>query len=237
MVSTAAEIDNLGLNLKKVQEKFMEWTGDTFKRSYLEDKKNHENMMLLNGKEKMKHLEETINQYHIQSEKNLEVLRQRADEVANLESELRELQITAERLVQRREQTEKNLEGIEHRLKKRKNEITSKEQSSSFKIKQFTKGTEFFKERLGLAFKKVDEDNLQFVFKFIDPNDEEKPFVFTVSITNQGTYSVKNCMPEVKELDEMVQQLNSTNNFSKFVVSMRRRFKDYVTASNKTSTS
>ena len=113
MVSTAAEIDNLGLNLKKVQEKFMEWTGDTFKRSYLEDKKNHENMMLLNGKgmwayvynngytagttarisiiaffpkkkyyyvlhrfllltEKMKHLEETINQYHIQSEKNLE---------------------------------------------------------------------------------------------------------------------------------------------------------------------
>ena len=50
MVSTAAEIDNLGLNLKKVQEKFMEWTGDTFKRSYLEDKKNHENMMLLNGK-------------------------------------------------------------------------------------------------------------------------------------------------------------------------------------------
>ena len=35
-------------------------------------------------------------------------------------------------------------------------EIASKEQSSSFMIKQFTKGTEFFKERLGLAFKKVD---------------------------------------------------------------------------------
>ena len=35
-------------------------------------------------------------------------------------------------------------------------EIASKEQRSSFKIKQFTKGTEFFKERLGLAFKKVD---------------------------------------------------------------------------------
>ena len=33
------------------------------------------------------------------------------------------------------------------------------------------------------------EDNLQFVFKYIDPNDEEKPFVFTVSINNQGIYS------------------------------------------------
>ena len=114
MGSTAVEIGNLGLNLKKVQEKFMEWTGDTFKSSLLEDKKNQENM-LLNGKgilpmfttstqlvqrieyvkiiliafflkktyyyvihgfllltEKMKHLEETINQYHVQSEKNLE---------------------------------------------------------------------------------------------------------------------------------------------------------------------
>ena len=48
------------------------------------------------------------------------VLRQRADEVANLERELRELQITAERLVQRREQTEKHLEDTEHQLKKRR---------------------------------------------------------------------------------------------------------------------
>lgn len=48
------------------------------------------------------------------------VLRQTADEVANLERELRELQITAERLVQRREQTEKYLEDTEHRLKTRK---------------------------------------------------------------------------------------------------------------------
>ena len=54
------------------------------------------------------------------------VLRQRADEVANLERELRELQITAERLVQRRGQTEKNLEDTEHRLKKRKDGTYSK---------------------------------------------------------------------------------------------------------------
>lgn len=42
---------------------------------------------------------------------------------------------------------------------------------------------------LSLSLSLSSEDNLQFVFKYIDPNDEEKPFVFTVSITNQGTYS------------------------------------------------
>jgi len=30
---------------------------------------------------------------------------------------------------------------------------------------------------------------LQFVFKYIDPKDEEKPFVFTVAITAQKKYS------------------------------------------------
>ena len=35
-------------------------------------------------------------------------------------------------------------------------EISAKEQSTSYKIKQFTRGTEYFKERLGLSFKKVD---------------------------------------------------------------------------------
>jgi len=233
MGSTGQELDNLGLNLKKVQEKFMEWTGESFKKSRLEDKENHENI-LLNGKEKMKHLQETINQYHCQSEKNLEVLRQRAEEVANLERELRELQITAKRLVERRNQSQKHFEESECRLQKQQEEISAKEQSTSYKIKQFTKGTEYFKERLGLAFKKVDEENLQFVFKYIDPNEEDKPFVFTVAITNENKYTVKNCMPEVEGLQEMVHQLNTTNNFSKFVISMRRKFKDLVKTSTKT---
>ncbi|KAJ7386642.1 kinetochore-associated Ndc80 complex subunit spc25 [Desmophyllum pertusum] len=211
--TTKEELDNLGLNLKKVQEKFLnEWTGESFRKARLEDKENQENM-LTEGTEKMKHLEETINQYHLQSEKNLEVLRQRAEEVANLERELRELQITAERLVEKRNQNQKHFEETECRLRKQHEEISAKEQSTSYKIKQFTKGTEYFKERLGLSFKKVDEEHLQFVFKYIDPKDEEKPFVFTVAITNQDKYYVKDCMPEVDGLAEMVDKLNSTNNF------------------------
>ena len=33
------------------------------------------------------------------------------------------------------------------------------------------------------------EEHLQFVFKYIDPKDEDKPFVFTVAITNQDKYN------------------------------------------------
>lgn len=44
--TTKEELDNLGLNLKKVQEKFLnEWTGESFRKARLEDKENQENML------------------------------------------------------------------------------------------------------------------------------------------------------------------------------------------------
>ena len=44
--TTNEELENLGLNLKKVQEKFLnEWTGESFRKARLEDKENHENML------------------------------------------------------------------------------------------------------------------------------------------------------------------------------------------------
>ena len=45
-------------------------------------------------------------------------LRQRAEEVANLEKELRALQITAERLMEKKNQNQKHLEQTEGRLQK-----------------------------------------------------------------------------------------------------------------------
>jgi len=48
---------------------------------------------------------------------------------------------------------------------------------------------------------------------------------------------VKNCMPEVQGLEDMVHQLNTTNNFSKFVRSMRKSFKKTVKTPNNTNPS
>lgn len=41
-------------------------------------------------------------------------------------------------------------------------------------------------------------------------------------------FTVKDCMPEIEGLTEMVDKLNTTNNFSMFVIGMRRKFKDLV---------
>ena len=49
------------------------------------------------------------------------------------------------------------------------------------------------------------------------------------------SHTVKNCMPKVQGLEDMVHQLNTTNNFSKFVRSMRKSFKETVKAPNNTN--
>lgn len=45
--TTKEELENLGINLKKVQDKFLnEWTGESFRKTRLEDKENQDNMMI-----------------------------------------------------------------------------------------------------------------------------------------------------------------------------------------------
>lgn len=181
--TTNEELENLGLNLKKIQEKFLnEWTGESFRKARLEDKENHENM--LTGGKGMKSCTFVITEvfpyfvnlnltvffisnskrrWSIWKTKSIDiifkvkkiwkvrnvafkipdllclhlvqnstlflkwsvrvffhsaVLRQRAEEVANLEKELRELQMTAERLVEKRNQKQKHFEQTEGRLQK-----------------------------------------------------------------------------------------------------------------------
>ena len=46
MGSAESELNKLTLNLKKVQEKFLQWTGDSLKKSLLEGKQNHEKNLL-----------------------------------------------------------------------------------------------------------------------------------------------------------------------------------------------
>ncbi|XP_031568128.1 kinetochore protein Spc25-like [Actinia tenebrosa] len=218
------ELQKLEVSLKQVQDKFIgEWKGHF--ETELDKKAEKHKEMLGSGKETIAHLEEELKKYNEDSNKKLEILQQQAEEVASLEKELRELQICATTLLEKKEQEDKILNEKEEHLAKEKQEISAIEDATNFKLKQFIKGTEYFEDRLALTFKKIDEDHLQFVFKCIDPNDWEKAFFFTVSVSSDKQYSVKDCVPEVEDLESMVQELNKTDNFSKFVISMRKKFK------------
>ncbi|KAK3749911.1 hypothetical protein QZH41_017367 [Actinostola sp. cb2023] len=232
------EVNKLASSLKQMQDKFVnDWKGPFEKQLDDKTKEHQENMDC--GKEILTQIEEKISWYNEESNRKLEVLQQQAEEVSSLEKQLKELQIYASTLLEKKEQEQKALKEKETHLERMGKDIQAKEEATNYKLQQFVKGTQFFENRLGLSFKKIDEDfclcqtvsyhpnySLQFVFKFIDPNDWEKAFFFSVSVGEDKCYTVKDCNPPVEGLATMVQELNEKENFSKFVINMRKKFKE-----------
>lgn len=55
-------------------------------------------------------------------------------------------------------------------------------------MKEFQKGTQFYKERLGLEFERDGQSHLSFVFRNIDIDQCSKPFSITFEIDQNDCY-------------------------------------------------
>ncbi|XP_001635865.2 kinetochore protein Spc25 [Nematostella vectensis] len=220
------ELNRLALILQQSQEKFLEWTGEGFRNQIIEQSYQHERE-IKTGKEKIAELEEKIKQYNEETDRKLQAIQQQQSEVEDLEKQLQDLQLSAQVLAEQRDNDKDHLQMLEQQISRENKDIMDKEEAAKAKLEHFQKGSELFRKSLGLEFKKIDDDHLQFVFKYIDPNDWERPFTFTVRIdSNDRSYKVKDCMPEIQDLDKMVEELNSSGHFSKFVYKVRNKFKE-----------
>lgn len=85
----------------------------------------------------------------------------------------------------------------------------------------------YAKEILGLSFQKAPGQKMQVVFRNIDVNSPDDPFVLSVAITDRK-YQVSDCDPPIEDLAELTDKLNETNNFRSFILSVRERFQKLV---------
>jgi len=102
--------------------------------------------------------------------------------------------------------------------------LASKEQ----KLSELDRGCALYRTRLGLAFERVGDERLRLTFTNIDPADPMRSFAFQVFVDGGDKYHVESCEPLVQGMDELLGTLNRDNDFSAFVRSMRRRFKESV---------
>jgi hypothetical protein len=96
------------------------------------------------------------------------------------------------------------------------------------KLNELDKGCALYRGRLGLAFERVGEERLRLTFTNIDPADPMRAFSFQVFVDGGDQYHVESCEPAVSGLDEAIDVLNTGNDFSAFVRTMRKRFKALV---------
>ena len=100
-----------------------------------------------------------------------------------------------------------------------------KQNSLRCKRSELDKGLHSFRQHLGMSFSTAGDDRVRVVFTHIDAANPEREFRFDVSVAEES-YSVENCVPHLPGLPALIADLTATNNFSNFVRSMRRSFKE-----------
>ncbi|OQS00595.1 hypothetical protein ACHHYP_03291 [Achlya hypogyna] len=93
-------------------------------------------------------------------------------------------------------------------------------------VDELMKGIHMY-QKLGLGITEVGENHLGFVFTQIDPSNHDREFSFSLRV-HQDAFVVETCSPEVADVPALLDALNSTNNISFFVRSMRQRFKSLI---------
>ena len=83
---------------------------------------------------------------------------------------------------------------------------------------------------LGLEFQKADGDCMKFVFTQISLEDTSKQYYFTMFVDENDVYQLVDSRPILpRALCSMhLKRLNEDNNIGRFVVSMRKAFKNIV---------
>ena len=100
-----------------------------------------------------------------------------------------------------------------------------RETDARHQLNELARGITFYR-RLGLDFEKISDERLRLVFTAIDASDPERPFSFSMRVTDTDAYEVDDCEPRVAELPALLRALNENNDFSRFVQGMRRAFKE-----------
>jgi len=114
---------------------------------------------------------------------------------------------------------------------KMKTEMQSSESSKRQNLVDVNKLVSMYKDRLGLEFVRVAPHRMRFIFTFIDPEKDDKPYEFQIFIDNENKVHLESSRPILASsfTSPLLQRVNSnpddTTALSCFVVSIRKEFR------------
>ncbi|XP_066302313.1 kinetochore protein Spc25-like [Branchiostoma lanceolatum] len=220
------ELQNLDGNLKQVQETLLnKWTGEGLTKHLAQQKQQHAECMA-QARADISKLEESVDSFRRQAENNKEAIQQRIDQMQTARQDIEKVKMQTEGMSKQEAELRGMIGTSVQQIAKEKELILAQDKVTKQKMEELQKAVVFFKDRLGLKFRKLDGGRLQFSFTLIDAKDPDRAFVFTLKVDSK--YEVVDCDPKVSDLDDLVAKLNATNNLSAFVQTMRKRFKQLV---------
>ncbi|NXY14722.1 SPC25 protein, partial [Atrichornis clamosus] len=156
-------------------------------------------------------------------EYNNEILQQ-SKYIAEKEEQLTEIKLELNQEEEQQKNLTDSIQELKEALMKKMEIKSSKNEAAKEKVEGVCKTKTLFEERLGLELRRIHNEQLQFIFRCIDHKDPDKPYMFTLSINEQGDYEVTSCTPPLDCIAEFQLKLRESNNFSAFVANVRKAF-------------
>ncbi|NWX79722.1 SPC25 protein, partial [Alca torda] len=149
---------------------------------------------------------------------------QQTQRISENQEHLTEIKSNLNQEEERKKDLTDSIQELKEELMKKKEIISSKNKAAKERMERLCKSKILFEERLGLEIRRIHNEQLQFIFRHIDHKDPDKPYVFTLSINEQGDYEVTSCTPPLDCIAELQLKVRQTNNFSAFVANIRKAF-------------
>ncbi|KFW96975.1 kinetochore protein Spc25 isoform X1 [Phalacrocorax carbo] len=149
---------------------------------------------------------------------------QQSQRISENQEHLTEIKFNLNQEQQQKKDLTVSVQELKEELMKKKEVISSKNKAAKERVERLCKSKVLFEERLGLEIRRIHNEQLQFIFRHIDHKDPDKPYVFTLSINEQGDYEVTSCTPPLDCIEEFQLKVRETNNFSAFVANIRKAF-------------
>ncbi|KAM6348316.1 kinetochore protein Spc25 isoform 3-T4 [Alca torda] len=115
---------------------------------------------------------------------------QQTQRISENQEHLTEIKSNLNQEEERKKDLTDSIQELKEELMKKKEIISSKNKAAKERMERLCKSKILFEERLGLEIRRIHNEQLQFIFRHIDHKDPDKPYVFTLSINEQGDYEV-----------------------------------------------
>ncbi|XP_074515468.1 kinetochore protein Spc25 isoform X2 [Sebastes fasciatus] len=143
--------------------------------------------------------------------------------ISELISEIQQKEMQKDDIIQK-------IEKLKEEQDKRKDLIRSQNKANKDRLRNLQKARVVFQDHLGMEMRTihgktqlVKGEKLQFVFRNINPSDQDSAYVVTMGIKD-GLYQIVSSDPVLECLPVLESRLQETNNLAAFLANVRKEF-------------
>jgi len=151
-------------------------------------------------------------------------LKEKQHAISEVISEVQQKEMQKDSLIQK-------IEKLKEEQVKRKDLIKSQNKANKDRLRNLQKARLVFQDHLGLEIRTIQGktqlvkgEKLQFVFRHINPADQDSAYIVTMGIKEDGSYQIVSSDPSLECLPVLEKRLQETNNLPAFLANVRKEF-------------